>query len=98
MDMLRVGVGSVGMMALRWREQAAELVVNLPPLMELACQPSVAAVNAGHVAVAIAADSLTGRVESTAARVATGDARYIANETTSASELAAVVDPLSGRQ
>ncbi|KAA1243268.1 hypothetical protein F0Q45_25765 [Mycobacterium simiae] len=96
MDSLVVGVGSVRAMAVRWHARASELDASPPPLIESSCQPSVAAVNTGHAALAIAAESLTGRVQASAAKVAAGDASYINNEATSAAELAAVADPLRG--
>lgn len=95
MEMLRVDPGSVRAMALRLHVRAGELGASTPPI-ESSCHPSVAAVIAGHAAVATAAESLTGRVQASAAKVAAGDASYINNEATSAAELAAVADPLRG--
>lgn len=96
MEMLRVDPGSVRAMALRLHVRAGELGASTPPPIESSCHPSVAAVNAGHAAVATAAESLTGRVQASAAKVAAGDASYINNEATSAAEVAAVADPLRG--
>jgi hypothetical protein len=97
MDTFRVGTEDVQMMAFRWRAQAATLGVSAPPPMGLSCQPSAAAVNAAHTAIATAAASLTARVRASAPKVAAADTGYLANEASSAAQLAAVADPERGR-
>lgn len=97
MDTLRVGVEDVKVMAVRWHAHAAKLGAGAPPPVGLSCQPSAAAVSAGHAALAIAAASLTGRVQANATKVATADTRYLANEASSAGQLAAIAVPVSGR-
>src|SRR5438105_1867004 len=97
MDTLRVGVEDVQVMVVRWRAQAATLVASAPPSAGLSCQPSAAAVSAGHAAIATAAASLTGRVQSSATKVAAADTGYLANEASSARQLAAIADPVRGR-
>jgi hypothetical protein len=73
MGMLRVNVDDVQVMAVRWHAQAAKLDFSAPPPVGLPCQLSAAAVNAGHAAVAVVADSLTGRVQASADKVAAAD-------------------------
>jgi hypothetical protein len=90
MDKLRVGVQDVQAMAVRWHAQVAQLGGGAPPTVGLPCQPSAAAVNAGHAAIEVAASSLMGRMRDSAAKVVAADAGYIANETSSAAKLAAV--------
>lgn len=97
MDMLRAGVEDLQVMPVRWHAQAANLGVSAPAAAGLSCQASAAAVNAGHAAIAIATASLTGRVRASAAKVAAANTRYLANEASSAAQLAAVVDPVRGR-
>lgn len=93
MNKLRVGVESVRVMAYRWHGKAAELGYDPPSSSGLSCQASAAAVNSGHADIAVANAVLTGRVRTTAAKVAEADRRYVANESKSAGQLAAVARP-----
>lgn len=93
MEKLRLDAESVRVMADRWHGKAAELGYDPPPSSGLSCHASVAAVNSGHADIAVATTVLTGRVRTTAAKVAEADTCYIANEARSADKLAAVARP-----
>jgi hypothetical protein len=95
MAKLRVGVDSIRVMAGRWHAQAAELGTGAPPTSGLPSQTSAAAVNTGHADIAAAAASLTERVHTTATKVTEAGARYTTNEVNSASQLAAVAEPVT---
>ena len=80
-------------MAGRWGGLAGELTEGLPPAGSgLSCQASAAAVNAAHAAVAKYERALVTRMQAGATHVVEADTRYVANETYSACELAAVKD------
>ena len=93
MEKLRLDVESVRVMADRWHRKAAELGYDPPSSSGLSRHASVAAVNSGHADIAVATTVLTGRVRTTAAKVAEADTRYVANEANSAGQLAAVAWP-----
>ena len=80
-------------MADRWHAQAAELGCEPPSSSGLSGQASAAVVNRGHADIAVATAVLSGRVRTTAAKVAEADTRYVANEANSADQLAAVARP-----
>jgi hypothetical protein len=88
---LRVDIAAVRAMAGRWDGVTGELGEALPPTgLGLAYQPSAAAVNAAHAAVARYERSLVARMHAGASHVAEADSRYGANEAHSVRELAAV--------
>ena len=88
-----MGVESVHVMADRWHAQAVELGYAPPSTSGLSGQASAAAVNSGHADIAVATAILSGRVRTTAAKVAEAHTRYVANEANSAGQLAAVARP-----
>jgi len=90
---LRVDIAAVRAMAGRWDGLTGELGGTLPPSgLGLAYQPSAAAVNAAHAAIARYENSLVARMQAGATHVAEADTRYVANEADSVRELAAVAD------
>lgn len=91
---LRVDTAGLQAIARRWRTFSGDLsgggesgvVPGLP------CQPSAAAMNAGHADVTAGTAVLAGRLLAGAAWVAEADRGYTANEADSAAMLAAVAD------
>lgn len=90
MSGFEVASAELRMLCGKWQTHATRLRVATPPQSGLPCQPSAAAVHLAHLAVEVAMSSLIGRMTDTAARVATADTRYTANEADSAEELGAV--------
>jgi len=89
----RVDTAGVQAIASRWRAFSGDLgggefgvVPGLP------CQPSAAAMNAGHADVTAGTAVLAGRLLAGVARVAEADRGYTDNEADSAAMLAAVAD------
>lgn len=97
MDTFQVGVEHVQVMAVRWHAQAAKLGISAPAPVGLPCQPSAAAVKAGHTVIATATASPTGRALASATKLAAAETAYLTNEASSAAQLAAVADPVRGR-
>ncbi len=67
-----------------------------PTGLGLSCQASAAAVNAAHADTAAFTAALAARVRIRATHVGEADARYIANETSSANQLARATHPVIG--
>jgi hypothetical protein len=94
-QMLRVDTAGVQAMAARWGASARDLDETAAPAgLGLSCQASAAAVNAAHVDVAAFTAGLAARVGVRATSVTQADSCYLAQETASATELAAVAPPL----
>jgi hypothetical protein len=92
---LRVDTAGVQAMAARWDASVGDLDATIAPAgLGLSCQVSAAAVNAAHVDVAAFTAGLAARVGVHATGVAQADSCYLAQEATSASELAAVAPPV----
>ena len=91
---LRVDTAGVHIMADRWRVVAGDLSGGAEPAagLSLPCQPSAAAVTAGHADVIAGTAVLAERLLAGAARVALAHTWYLENEAHSAATLAA--DPL----
>jgi hypothetical protein len=88
---LRVDTIGVQAMADSWGASAGELGATTAPIgFGLSCQSSAAAVNAAHADITAFTAGLAIRVSVRATHVTEANARYIANETDSAQELAAV--------
>lgn len=88
---LRVDTAGVQAMASRWGASVDDIkVVASPAESGLSCQLSAAAVSAAHGEVTAFTAALATRVGTHAAHAAEADARYIANESRSADQLAAV--------
>ncbi|OBF50899.1 hypothetical protein A5756_20645 [Mycobacterium sp. 852002-53434_SCH5985345] len=92
---MRVDSAGVGAMAARWGALVDGLDGTAAPTGLLSYQPSAAAVNGAHVDVAVFTAGLAGRVRARAIGVGQADARYIANEAESATDLAAVAPPVT---
>ena len=97
-SVLRVDTAGVRMMADRWQVLAGDLSGGSKPGegLGLSCQPSAAAVTAGHADVTTCTAVLAARLLGGAARVALADTGYAANEANSAATLTAVADPVIG--
>jgi hypothetical protein len=94
---LRVGTAAEQMMVARWRGWATDLDTRPPPPgLGLPCQASAAAVDDVHGAIAVAAAALARRVQASATKVSAADTCYLANEASSAAQLAAVSAPETG--
>jgi hypothetical protein len=94
-QMLRADTGGVQAMAVRWGASAGDLDATVTPAgLGLSCQASAAAINAAHVDVATFTAGLAARVGVRATSVTQADSCYLAQETASATELAAVAPPL----
>jgi hypothetical protein len=93
---LRVDTFGVQVMASRWQALADNLSggTELGARLGLSCQPSAAAVNAGHADITTGTAVLAARLLAGAARVALADTRYAANEADSAATLTAVANPM----
>jgi hypothetical protein len=92
---LRVDTAGVQAMASRWGTAVGELTdTGAPAGLGLSCQASAAAVNAAHVDVAAFITGLAAQVGVRATGVAQADTRFIAEGAASASELAAVAEPV----
>jgi hypothetical protein len=91
---LRVDTAGVQVMAGRWHGFTGDLSGGSEPGagLGLSCQPSAAAMNAGHADVTACTAVLAERLRGGAARVAAADSRYAANEADSTAALTAVVD------
>jgi hypothetical protein len=97
MQRLRVDTTGVQAMAGRWGTSVGELSAGVAPTgLGLSGQASAAAVNAAHADTAAFTAALAARVGICATHVAEADARYIANETSSANQLAGVAHPVIG--
>jgi hypothetical protein len=95
-SVLRVDTAGVEVMAGRWQALAGDLSGGSEPGagLGLSCQPSAAAMNAGHADVTAGTAVLAARLLAGAARVAVADTGYAANEANSTAALAAVADPV----
>jgi hypothetical protein len=92
---LRVDTAGVQAMAMRWGASVGELIEAVAPAgLGLSCQVSAVATNAAHVDVEAFTAGLAARVGARATGVAQADNCYIAQEAASATELAAVVQPV----
>ena len=93
MQHLRVDTAGLQAMATRWAALGGELHATLAPAgLGLSCQASAGAVHAAHADIT----ALGARVSTRATHVADADTRYLANETDSARELAALAPRVSG--
>lgn len=90
MDRLEVASAELRMLSRRWHMHAAQLRVTTPPQSGMPCQPSAAAVTAGHAAIETVAASLIDSMTDKATRVATAGAGYTANEGDSAQRFTAI--------
>jgi hypothetical protein len=92
---LRVDSGGVREMAGRWQALAGDLSGGGKPgaSLGLSCQPSAAAMNAGHAGVTAGTAVLAARLLAGAAQVVVADTGYATNEANSAATLAAMADP-----
>jgi len=97
-SVLRVDPAALRLMADRWQVLAGDLSGVGEPVEQLglSCQPSTAAVTAGHADIAACTAALAERLLGGVARVAVAESRYAANEADSATTLAAVADPVIG--
>ena len=94
---LRLDTAGVQAMATRWGVSVGELDETVAPAgLGLSCQASAAAVNAAHADTTAFTAALAARVASRATHIAEAGTRYIADETSSANELAAVAHPVTG--
>ncbi|MBV8860876.1 MAG: hypothetical protein JO082_15095 [Mycobacterium sp.] len=95
-SVLHVDTAGVRAMAGRWQVLAGDLRSGGEPGrgVGLACQPSAAAVAAGHADVTAGTTVLAARLVAGAARVALADTRYAANEAHSTAALVGVADPV----
>ena len=92
---LRVDTAGVQAMAARWGASVGDLNETVAPDgLGLSCQVSAVATNAAHVDVAAFTAGLAARVGARATGVAQADTGYIAQEAASATELAAVAQPV----
>jgi hypothetical protein len=93
---LRVNAAGVQEMAGRWEALAGDLSggIGRGAGLGLSCQPSAAAMNAGHADVTAGTAVLAARLLAAAAGVAVADTGYAANEANSTAALAAVADPV----
>lgn len=92
--LVRVDTAGVRAMAGRWGASVGELSSTVAPAgLGLACQSSVAAVDAAHIDVTAFTAGLAARLGARATGVAHADTGYLANEAVSAAELAAVASP-----
>lgn len=79
-------------MAARWGAMTRNLGGDMPVGLGLPCQPSAAAMDAGHADVVAVTAELTGRLHARATEVTAADGRYAANEAGSADLLAGLSD------
>jgi len=94
---LRVNTAGLQTVATRWGASVDELSETASPAgLGLSCQASTAAVNAAHADIAAFTAALAARVSTRTTHVAEAGAGYIANETSSANQLAAVANPVIG--
>ena len=95
-QLLRVETAGVQMMASRWGALVGELNGTIAPAgLGLSCQASAAAVNAAYGDIKGFITALAARVTDRAAKAAEADTGYIANETSSANQLAALARPVT---
>lgn len=86
----------VQVMAARWVASAGDLSgTAAPATLGLSWQPSATAVNAAHAEVTAFTAALTARVDVCCTHVTEADTRYLANEASSAHQLAAVANPVT---
>jgi hypothetical protein len=88
-----LGVDTIGlrMLAAHCQSWAAEIeTTNQPGSARLSCQATSAAVAAVHASVGAAAQSLAGRMSSTAAKLTAASVQYAVNDEDSAAQLSAV--------
>jgi hypothetical protein len=94
---LRVNTAGLQAMAIRWGASVGELDATAPPArLGLSCQPSAAAVSAAHAEITAFTAALAARVDTRSSHIADADTRYVANETSSINQLAAVAHPVTG--
>lgn len=87
-----LGVDTIGlrMLAAHCESWAAEIeTTNQPGCAGLSCQATSAAVAAVHAGVGAAAESLAGRMQSTAAKLTAASVQYSVNDEDSAAHLSA---------
>lgn len=95
-EALRVDTADVQVMAARWVASAGDLSgTAAPATLGLSWQPSATAVNAAHAEVTAFTAALTARVDVCCTHVTEADTRYLANEASSAHQLAAVANPVT---
>jgi hypothetical protein len=93
MPQLRVDTVALPALAASWGTSAGELTETAAPAgLGLSSQPSTAAVNAAHADVAIFTADLAARVDMRAQHATDANTHYIAHESHSVSELAALTD------
>jgi hypothetical protein len=94
-SVLRVDTAGVRVIADRWQVLAGDLRrgAELGTGLGLPCQPSAAAVTAGHADVVACTAVLAQRLLAGAARVAFADTRYLENDAQSAATLTSVAEP-----
>jgi hypothetical protein len=91
---LRVDTAGVRAMAMRWGASVGDLEETVAPTgLGLSCQTSAAAVDAAHADVATFTAGLAARVGDRATSVVQADTSYLSQEATSATAVAAVVQP-----
>jgi hypothetical protein len=94
---LRVDAAGVVAMATRWSASVGDLSDTAAPAgLGLSCQASATAVNAAHADITAFTAVLVARVDTHANQVVEADTRYIANEASSANQLAAVAHRVAG--
>ncbi len=92
-EQLRVNTAAVQTMASGWSELVGELnTITAPARSGLSGQASAAAVNAAHAATAAFTQALAGQVRCRAAQVVDARASFLANEASSADELAGLTN------
>jgi hypothetical protein len=93
---LRVDSAGIQVMAGRWQALAGDLGAGSRPGADLglSCQPSAAAMNAGHADVMAGTAVLAARLLAGTTRVAAANAGYAANEADAAATLGAVAEPV----
>ena len=90
-QLVRVETAGVQMMASRWGATVGELNGTIAPAgLGLSCQASAAAVNTAYGDIDGFVTALAARVAARATKVVEADSGYIANETSSANQLAAL--------
>ena len=93
MPQLRVDTAALEAVAASWGTSAGELTAAAAPAgLGLSSQPSAAAVNAAHADVAIFTADLAARVDMRAQHVTDANTHYIAHDSHSVGELAALTD------
>jgi hypothetical protein len=91
---LRIDTTRVQAMGTRWAVSVGELEETVAAAgLGLSCQASAAAVNAAHDEVTAFTEALATRVDTHATHVVEAGTQYLANETDSTTELAAVNPP-----